>query len=144
MASNKKIPNTEHLADKATRIVEVYDTENSEWATLVNPSKMVWNVYDLDAGGTTGRTITGKMLRDRVAVKEKIEMEFPPMEASDFTEMLRLVAGQSFQCRYYSLKTGSIRVAEMYVGDRTASAYNKYKRNEKDIYTDVKFNFIEI
>ena len=138
------IPNTQYLADKATNIVEVYDTASSSWKTLINPSKMTWNVYDLDAGGTTGRTITGRMLRDRVAIKEKIEMEFPPMEAADFTEMLRLIAGQSFQCRYYSLKTGSVRIAEMYVGDRTGSAYYNFKRNEHDIYTDVKFNFIEI
>jgi len=138
------IPNTSFLADKATNIVEVYDETAGEWKTLINPAKMVWNVYDLDAGGTTGRTITGKMLRDRVAVKEKLEMEFPPMEASDFTEMLSLVSGQSFQCRYYSLKTGGVRVAEMYVGDRTGSAYYNYERTNKDIYTDVKFNFIEI
>ena len=135
---------TEWLNGKSTGIVQVKNS-NGVWESLIDPSSMSFEVYDLDSGTGTGRNLAGKMLRDRQAVKEKLVMEFPPMEAQDFTHMLSLVADQFFQCRYFSLKTGTVRTVTMYVGDRSAKAYNNYDaaNNASQMWTDIKFNFIE-
>lgn len=134
---------TPWLDGKATGIVQV--KSNNQWVSLIDPSKMQFQVYDLDAGETTGRNLEGDMLRDRQAVKEKLVMEFPPMVAADFTQMVSLVADQFFECRYYSLKTGAVRETTMYVGDREAEAYYGYDPTNPNecMWTNIKFNFIE-
>lgn len=136
---------TPWLEGKATGIIQVYDSATGFWVSLIDPSTLQFQVYDLDAGETTGRNLDGDMLRDRQAVKEKLVMEFPPMVAEDFTRMLSLVAGQFFQCKYYSLKTGTWREVTMYVGDREAEAYYEYDSHESYncMWTNIKFNFIE-
>lgn len=132
------------LEGKATGIVQVKNS-NNQWVSLIDPSKMQFQVYDLDAGNTTGRNLEGDLLRDRQAVKEKLVMEFPIMCAADFTTMVSLVADQFFECKYYSLKTGSVRETTMYVGDRDAEAYYDYDAAHPGQckWQNVKFNFIE-
>lgn len=136
------------LSGKATGIVQVQTTDgqgNLVWVSLIDPSAMEYQAYDLDAGGSTGRGLDGKLLRDRVAKKEKLVMEFPPMRAEDMTTMLNLVAGEFFQCKYYSILYGQVREATMYVGDRSAKAYYLYDsaNHATQMWTDIKFNFIE-
>lgn len=115
------------------------------WTSLIDPSKIKHDIYDLDAGNTTGRNLAGEMLRDRVAVKEKLNMEFPPMVADDYYAMLNLIKDQFFDVQYYSPFTGGKRVATMYVGDREGEPYYDYDVNdhENNMWTNVKFNFIE-
>ena len=126
----------------ATGILQVSD-DGVTWENLPNPSEMEWQVYDLDAGGSTGRTLDGSMQRDRVAIKATLVMSFPPMVASDMQKVLDLIKNQFFYCKYFSLRTGAVRTALMYVGDRSAKAYYKYTSDGSDLYTDIKFNFIE-
>jgi hypothetical protein len=120
-------------------------TLNPDWQSLINPSSMKVSRYDLDAGETTGRNLEGYMLRDRQAVKEKIEMEFPPMYASDFHTMMELTKEQSFYVWYYSPYYGQWRAADMYVGDREGNLYYGYDSGHapEQMWTDIKFNFIE-
>lgn len=125
-----------------TGILQV-SSDGSHWENLPNPSEMEYQVYDLDAGGSTGRTLDGSMQRDRVAIKEKLVMIFPPMLAEDMNKVLGLIADQFFYCKYYSLRTGGVRTAIMYVGDRSAKAYYRFTADGSDMYTDIKFNFIE-
>lgn len=125
-----------------TGILQI-SADGSTWNDFPNPSSMEHQVYDLDAGGSTGRTLDGSMQRDRVAVKEKLVMSFPPMIAADYHTALSLVADQFFYCKYFSVKTGSVRTALMYVGDRSAKAYYRMTGTSADLYTDIKFNFIE-
>lgn len=136
---------TPWLDGDATGIVQVKDSNNN-WVSLIDPSGMSQEIYDIDAGGSTGRNLNGDLLRDRVAAgKEKLVMEFPPMQAQDFATMMALVANEFFQCKYWSLAQGKEREVTMYVGDRSASRYYKLKNEtEKEImWTDIKFNFIE-
>ena len=62
----------------ATGIVSV-SLDGQAWTSLPDPSSLSYSVYDLDAGGKTGRGLDGGMNRDRVAVKEKISMTFNAM-----------------------------------------------------------------
>lgn len=134
---------TPWLKGKATGIVEVYDGKT--WVSLINPSSMTLNTYDLDSGEGTGRNQNGEMFRDRVAVKEKIEMTFPAMYRSDYAKMLSLVKDTFFKVRYFSDLQGKTCEATMYVGDRKGSIYYKYDTNNQPqaIIKDISFNFIE-
>lgn len=136
--------NSPWLSDNATGIVQVLSS-GGEWVSLIDPSSLEYQLYDLDSGDSTGRNLLGEMLRDRVAKKEKLVMEFPPMQAQDFTAMITLIAQPFFQCRYYSLDTGTVREATMYVGDRSAKMYYTLdaENNRVQIWKDIKFNFIE-
>ena len=132
------------LHGKDTGIVEVQNS-SGVWVSLIDPHSMEVQTYDLDSGNSTGRNLDGELLRDRVAVKEKLVMEFPPMAAADYSQMLALTSGTFFKCRYYSPYTGTKREATMYVGDRSAKPYYGYDsaNNAAHMWTDIKFNFIE-
>lgn len=133
------------LANKAHGIIQIYDTETKKWESLIDPSTMKIAIQDLDSGEGTGRNQDGKMFRDRVSVKEKIKLTFPPMYRIDYHRMLRLLRGQFFKARYFSDMTLTVREIEMYVGDREATIYNKYDTSDQDhmIVKDISFNFIE-
>lgn len=134
---------TPWLKNKSTGIVEIYD--GTSWVSLIDPSSMTMNTYDLDSGEGSGRNQDGEMLRDRVAVKEKIELKFPPMYRSDYHKLLSLIKDTFFQCRYFSDLQGKQRTVTMYVGDRKCSVYYMYdaKNEAQAIVQDVSFNFIE-
>ena len=115
---------TPWLEGKANGLVQVQS--NGAWVSLIDPSSMEVETYDLDSGSSTGRNLDGEMLRDRVAVKEKLVMEFPPMWGGDYVQMLALVKEPFFQCKYYSPYTNTVREATMYVGDRAGKPYYGY------------------
>lgn len=110
---------------------------------LPDPASMDYQVYDLDVEDSTGRGLDGNMLRDRVAVKEKLVITFPPLYAEDITTILGLIADQFFTCTYWSLKTGGFRTATMYAGDRSAKAYYLHDDDDEDMWTEFSVNFIE-
>lgn len=138
---------TPTLNGKVTGIVQVYNPSDSKWYSLVDPMSMSRSVYDIDAGGSTGRNLNGDMLRDRVKIVEKIEMEFPPMWEEDEKKMLGLISSEFFECRFKSLKTGAYRQMTMYVGDRADSVFYEYtmdkRQNGHARVVGLKFNFIE-
>lgn len=135
---------TPWLKLKANGVVSVKDA-NGTWQSLIDPASMSISVYDLDSGEGAGRNQDGEMLRDRVAVKEKIEMSFPPMYRKDYGKMLALIKSEFFEVKYYSDFYGAVRTATMYVGDRSQSLYNLYDvaKEGEAICTGIKFNFIE-
>lgn len=126
----------------ATGIVSV-STDGQTWTSLPDPSSLSYSVYDLDAGGKTGRGLDGGMNRDRVAVKEKISMTFNAMFRADFEKAILLIKNAFFYVNFYSPYYGEWRIAEMYVGDRSFDYYGMVKKDNNDLVKSVKFNFIE-
>lgn len=136
---------TPWLTNKAHGIIQIYDTETKKWESLIDPATLKVSIQDLDSGEGTGRNQEGEMFRDRVAVKEKIKLTFPPMYRSDFHKMLKLISNQFFKVRYFSDMQLSEREVDMYVGDREATVYNAYDTNDNlhMLVKDISFNFIE-
>ena len=127
---------------QATGIVSV-SLDGQAWTSLPDPSSLSYSVYDLDAGGKTGRGLDGGMNRDRVAVKEKISMTFNAMFRVDFEKAILLIKNAFFYVNFYSPYYGEWRIAEMYVGDRSFDYYGMVKKDNNDLVKSVKFNFIE-
>lgn len=125
------------LNDKKAHLVKVNGVEIPE------PQEMKVTVYDLDLESGTGRNQAGQMMRDRVAVKEKIEMKFPPMYKPDYQTLLGMIKDASFSVTYYSPHYAVTRTATMYVGDRSTNLYYMQDGSDDDLYTDISLNFIE-
>ena len=126
----------------ATGIVSV-STDGQAWTSLPDPSSLTYSVYDLDAGGKTGRGLDGGMNRERVAVKEKINMTFNAMFREDFEKTISLIKTPFFYVKFYSPYYAQERSVEMYVGDRSIDDYGKMENNKNDLVKSIKFNFIE-
>jgi hypothetical protein len=127
--------------------VKTGETEQGDpiWADLPDPQSMECSVFDLDSEDAAGRDQGGYMFRDRRAVKEKLTCTFPPMIGADRHRMMDLVKAPFFIGRFWSDYYNDWRECEMYVGDRTAKAYVKYKAEdpENNWYEATSMNLIE-
>ncbi|MFQ7799526.1 MAG: hypothetical protein ACLRHW_08125 [Coprobacillus cateniformis] len=46
---------------------------------IQNPVALQWEESDLDSSEGTGRNQLGDMFRDRITIKRKVSVSFPPM-----------------------------------------------------------------
>lgn len=104
------------------------------------PSKFSVTTSDLD--GETTRNAKGELIRDRIAVKKKLECEWPPLTQSEMSTLLGAVTNVFFTVTYLDPHLGET-TRTMYVGDRSAPMY-RYGNGRGDIlWESVKMNFIE-
>jgi hypothetical protein len=127
---------------KTTGILQIVGSDGSV-SDLPDPANISYSVQDIDSA-SSGRGLDGTLTRDRVAIKEKLKVTFPPMREADAHQVLSLVSGVSFMCRFWSVRTGGYRTVEMYVGDRSASAYYQFKGMDSDLWTGLQMDFIEL
>lgn len=106
---------------------------------IADPMEMKVDISDLD--GETNRNARGDLIRDRIAVKRKISLEFPPLTAAQMSQLLSLIQDVFFDVTYPDPQTGANRTATFYVGDRSAPAL--YYRNGQVMWRGVSFNFVE-
>lgn len=62
------------------------------------PKSFQVTVSDID--GESNRNAQGELLRDRVAVKRKLECEWPPLNATDCSTLLKAVQDVFFDVTY--------------------------------------------
>lgn len=102
------------------------------------PKAMSISINDIDA--ETGRNANGTIVRDRVAVKRKIECEWGMLTQDEMQTLLNAVTPVFFSVKYIDPQTG-ITTKTMYVGDRTAPVYNFNSKFKP--WSSLKMNFIE-
>ncbi|WP_346848479.1 DUF6711 family protein [uncultured Clostridium sp.] len=105
---------------------------------IAAPSAYEVTIQDLD--GESNRVAAGYMIRDRIAVKRKINLEWPPLSQMEISTLLNSVSSVFFTVTFPDPQQGMI-TKTMYVGDRTAPAY-QYKNGEVK-WSGLKMNFIE-
>lgn len=105
---------------------------------IAAPSAYEVTIQDLD--GESNRNASGNMIRDRIAVKRKINLEWPPLSQVEISTLLNAVSSVFFTVTFPDPQQGMI-TNTMYVGDRTAPAY-QYKNGEVK-WSGLKMNFIE-
>ncbi|MDM8312829.1 hypothetical protein QUW36_12245 [Clostridium cadaveris] len=105
---------------------------------IATPKTYEVTVQDLD--GETNRNANGDMIRDRIAVKRKINLEWAPLSQSEISTLLTAVSGVFFTVTFPDPQDGLI-TKTMYVGDRTSPAY-QFKNGEVK-WSGLKMNFIE-
>lgn len=107
-------------------------------AAIAAPSAYEVTVQDLD--GESNRNANGDLIRDRIAVKRKLQLEWPPLSQSEISTLLNAVSSVFFTVTFPDPQSGMI-TKTMYVGDRTAPAY-MYKDGQVK-WSNLKMNFIE-
>ena len=107
---------------------------------IATPKTYEPTISDLD--GESNRNANGELIRDRIAVKRKLNLEWGPLKQSEIAPILNAVSGVFFTVTFPDPELGII-TKTMYVGDRTAPAYF-YDEKTKDVkWQGLKMNFIE-
>lgn len=105
---------------------------------IATPKVYEATVTDLD--GETNRNANGGLIRDRIAVKRKINLEWGPLTQSEIQTLLSVVSSVFFTVTFPDPMSGVV-TKTMYVGDRTAPAYQYVNGEVK--WQGLKMNFIE-
>lgn len=105
---------------------------------IATPKTFEVAVSDLD--GESNRNANGELIRDRITVKRKINIEWGPLTQAEIQTLLNAVSSVFFTVTFPDPQLGVV-TKTMYVGDRTAPAY-QYKNNEV-LWEGLSMNFIE-
>lgn len=112
---------------------------NINGSEIKTPKSFQVTVSDID--GEANRNAQGELLRDRVAVKRKLECEWPPLNATDCSTLLKAVQDVFFDVTYPDPLEGKSITKTFYVGDRTAPAL--LIKDGQVYWQSLKMNFIE-
>lgn len=105
---------------------------------ITTPSSLSVEISDLD--GESNRNANGMLVRDRIAVKRKLNLEWKQLSQSEMSTLLRAVSNVFFTVTYIDPIEGEI-TKTMYVGDRSAPMYQCINGVAK--WSSLKMNFIE-
>ena len=100
----------------------------------------VYQVDISDLDGESNRNAKGELIRDRIAVKRKLNLEWGSLTQSEIQTLLKAVSSVFFTVTFPDPQLGLI-TKTMYVGDRAAPAY-QFKNGEVR-WSGLKMNFIE-
>lgn len=114
---------------------------------LPEPAKATFSVQDIDSS-ETGRNQAGTMMRDRVDVKIKWQLTFPPLNRTMVANLLNAISAASFEFTYPDpFSATGTATKTCYVGDRTAPAYSTADDESEDgipVWENVSFSVIEM
>lgn len=105
---------------------------------IATPKTFEATVSDLD--GESNRNADGELIRDRIAVKRKLNLEWGPLTQAETQTLLSAVSSVFFTVTFPDPMSGVV-TKTMYVGDRTAPAYQYVNGEVK--WQGLKMNFIE-
>jgi len=106
---------------------------------VATPSSFKVTISDLD--GESNRNAKGELIRDRVAIKRRLECEWPPLKMNEISTLLKSVKDVYFTVEYPDPMEGTFITRTFYVGDRTSPVY-RIKGNEI-LWENLSMNFIE-
>lgn len=107
--------------------------------TVKAPSSFQVILSDLDADST--RNLNGELIRDRIGVKRKIEVEWSTLSPAECSAILSAVQDVFFPVTYPDPLSGKMDTRTMYVGDRTAPMLHYWGGVPR--WESLKMNFIE-
>lgn len=108
--------------------------------SITAPISFKVEIMDLD--GESNRNAKGELIRDRIAVKRKLECEWPPLTMSQISTILQAVKDVFFQVEYPDPMQGAVITKTFYVGDRSAPALY-IDKSGKMFWKGLTMNFIE-
>jgi hypothetical protein len=105
---------------------------------IATPNTYEVTISDLD--GETNRNAAGDLIRDRIAIKRKISLEWPPLSQEELSLLLNAVSEVFFTVEFPDPQLG-VTTKTMYVGDRSSAMYCYINGVAK--WQGLKMNFIE-
>ena len=105
-------------------------------AMVPNSMRYLYQDVDYDAG----RVSSGLMVRNKQAMKAKLEVTFPPTkDETAIASLLQSVSQEGYYLRYYDPMTATLVTKKFYTGDRTVPVYNF----ALEIWESISFNAVE-
>lgn len=102
----------------------------------------IFSVQDVDSA-ETGRNQNGEMIRERVAIKIKWQLTFPPLNRAMCSALLNALSGVTFEFSYPDpFSPTEMATKTCYVGDRTAPAYST--ANGMPMWENMSFSIVEM
>lgn len=115
------------------------------------PSALQVDIATID--GNTTRNARGEMIRDVIATKRKLNLEWKHLSESDISRLLKAIDKPFFTVSYPDPMEGKIITKTFYVGDRSVPVYqvkqetkivdNKPTIVYHPVWVNIKFNFVE-
>jgi hypothetical protein len=102
---------------------------------IATPKTFTVEINDID--GDTERNAQGDLIRDRIAVKQKIQLDWGPLTNAQISVLLKAVKDVFFDVTYPDPYAGTNSTKNMYVGARTAPMY------KNGLWESLKMSFIE-
>lgn len=103
-------------------------------------SGIKWTRNDIDAPGS-GRTMSGKMMRGRVATKIRIDITCVPLQKDDLRRLLNLILPEFVTVTYEDPMYGLV-TKTMYSNNNPATYWMQWE-NGTEWYTDISFPLVE-
>ena len=109
------------------------------------PEGNVYNVGVMDIVANAFRDVNnGTAQADFIAQKVKIEVAYPYLSSSDYSDILGYIsASYFFTVVYVDPRTGTTTSGTFYCSDRTAGTFKFNATTGEVSWKDVKFNLIE-
>ena len=101
-----------------------------------------WQRNDVD-GPNAGRTITGTMERDRVAIKIRMDVSLTMLDSTTLATVLALIQPEYIQVSYSDPLLGSRSNVWMYSNNHPAT-FSHYDAQNNQWWKDITFPLIEV
>lgn len=101
-----------------------------------------WSRNDVD-GPNAGRTQSGDMERDRVAVKYRWDITCRPLTATELATIQALIEPDSFSVAYTDPMDNSVKTA-LYYSNNYSSTYLIRRSNGEELWGGLTFPLIQI
>lgn len=111
--------------------------------TLARQPKTWTPSYNDLASEQSGRNALGQMLKDRIATKVKLELEWSGLTYSQASSILQAISPIYFSVTYPDAKTGGNRTMTAYAGDPQLTMSHIDPASGKPFYRDMKVSLIE-
>lgn len=125
-------------------ILEISALNGNEWFDLlpyIANQGLKWQRSDVD-GPSAGRDLSGKLWRNRVATKVRLDVTCRPLTSEETSKVLTAVMPEWVMVRYYDPQVGSVVVKTMYSNNNPASFLLK-KTNGNELWGGITFPLIE-
>lgn len=110
--------------------------------TVKFPQEFSVNYQTIDAD-TSGRNANGRMVRDIITQKVKLELKWGPLSDADASILLKAIKSEFFTVTYPDAETGALATKTFYSGDRSLPAYSWHSKLSKVKWASFSTNFIE-
>ncbi|GAB6170090.1 hypothetical protein JCM1393_25500 [Clostridium carnis] len=95
-------------------------------------------ISDLDSNKSS-RNTKGRLYRDRIAIKRKLELEWGILTQNECSDILNAIAPKEVNVEFLDPQRGVI-ICTMYVGDRTMQ---RIETSSGTLWKGLKFSLIE-
>ena len=116
--------------------------DGTDITNLIHSGGVKWSRYDVD-GPNTGRTLSGLMIRDRVATKIRLDITCKPLTNTQLRMLLNLILPVFVTVTYDDPMEGVV-TKTMYANNNSATFMAKKSNVEgTEYWTSVAFPLIE-